>query len=118
MPEICEPDVIQPSLLDDRIVQPAHHLGRVGPLGGWVHEHERTSWVFGVFQAQEFNRFLGQTDDPGAALVLHQFPPLHGAFLGDGQRPLFYIQVAPFQSNQFALPKPYCQRQQEHGEVP
>ena len=82
-----------------------------------MHEHERTSWVFSVFQAQEFNRFRGQTDDPGAAFVLHQLPPFHRAFLSDGQRPFFYIQVAPLQGNQFSLPKSRRQRQQEHGEV-
>ena len=27
VPEICEPNVIQPGLSDDLIVQPAHHLG-------------------------------------------------------------------------------------------
>ena len=73
--------------------------------------------MFGVFQAQEFNRFLGQTDDPGAVFILHQLPSLHRAILRNGQCPLFYIQVAPFQSNQFALPKSRRQRQQEHGEV-
>ena len=30
-----------------------------------------------------------------------------------GKRPLFYIQVAPLQGNQFSLPKSRCQRQQE-----
>ena len=73
--------------------------------------------MFSVFQAQEFNRFRGQTDDPGAAFVLHQLPPFHRALLSDGQRPLLRVQVAPLQGNQFALPKSCCQRQQEHGEV-
>ena len=49
VPEICEPDVIQPRLSDDLIMHPAHHLGGVGLLRRRVHEHERTSWVPGVF---------------------------------------------------------------------
>lgn len=57
MPEIRKPNVIQPNLFDNLIVQPMHHLRRVEPLGSRVHEHERTSWMFGVFQAQEFKRF-------------------------------------------------------------
>ena len=51
VPEVREADVIQPGLLDDLIVNPAHHLGRVGPLRGRVHEHERTAGMSGVFRA-------------------------------------------------------------------
>ena len=38
MPEICEPNVIQPGLSDDLIVQPAHRLRQVGRLCGRVLE--------------------------------------------------------------------------------
>ena len=77
VPEICEADMIQPSFPDDLIVQPAHHLGRVGFLRGRVHEHERAAGVPGVFLAQKFNHFFSQADSPGAAFILHQFPPFH-----------------------------------------
>ena len=117
VPKVREADMIQPGLLDDLIVHPAHHLGRVGPLCGRVHEHERATGVPGVFRAQKLYNFLGQADGPGAASILHQLPPLYRAALRDGQRPLLYIQVAPSQCNQLALPKPRRQRQQEHGEV-
>ena len=58
VPEICEPDVIQPGFLDDFIVQSAHHLRRVGLLRGRVHEHQRTAGMPGMFQAQALNDFL------------------------------------------------------------
>ena len=117
MPEIREADVVQPGLLDDLIMHPAHYLGRVGSLRGWVHEHERTAGVPGVLFAQELNNFLRQADGPGAAFVLHQLPPLHRPALRDGQHPLVHIQVAPFQCNQLSLPEPRRQRQKEHGEA-
>ena len=51
VPEIREADVVQTGFLDDLIMHPAHHLGRVGPLRGRVHEHERTAGMSGVFRA-------------------------------------------------------------------
>ena len=117
VPEICAADVVQPRFTDDLIVHPAHHLGRVGPLRGRVHEHQRTAGMHGVFQAQELHDFLRQADGSGAAFILHQLPPLHRTALRDGQRPLLCIQVAPLQRDQFTLSESCRQRQQEHGEV-
>ena len=58
VPEVCKPNVIQPGLFDDLIVQPAHCLRQIGLLCSRVHEHERAAGVLGVFQAQELNDFL------------------------------------------------------------
>ena len=105
----------RPASFDDLIVHPAHHLGRVGLLCSWVHEHERTAGVPGVFQAQ------GPLNLPVRLMVL--VPPSYSTssrrstarFSRDGQRPLLCIQVAPFQRDQLSLPKPRRQCQQEHG---
>ena len=99
MPEICESDVVKPCLLDDLVMHPAHHLWRVGPLRGRMHEHQRTVWMLGVFHDQEVDHLRCQGYCSRFRAIFDQFPPFYRALLRYGQRPIFYIEVAPFQGD-------------------
>ena len=52
--------ISKPRFLDDLIMHPAHHLRRVGPLRCWMHEHQRTVWMLGVFHDQEVDHLRCQ----------------------------------------------------------
>ena len=77
MPEILKPDVIQPGLFENLIMQPANRLGQVGLLGRRMHEYQRTARVSGMLFSQELHQFQRQTDGSGSAFVLHQLPLFH-----------------------------------------
>ena len=80
-------------------------------------EHGLAARVFFVFPDQLLHRKPRQIDCPRFAAMLHQLPALYHPFLMDGQSAGFYIQVAPFQGNQFPLPQSLFQRQQENGQI-
>ena len=87
VPEVREADMVQSCFLDNFIVHPAHHLGRVGLLRGWVHEHERTAGMPGVFRAQELYNLLGQADGPGATFILQDVYKRQAVSLWSGNAP-------------------------------
>ena len=57
MSEILKPDVIQPGLFENLIVQLANRLGKVGLLGCRMHEHQRTARMLGMLFSQELHQF-------------------------------------------------------------
>ena len=70
MPEIMEPKVLQPGVLQDALVECGHRVWVVHGAGPGGREQPGVAWVLGVLLHEQIHRLLGDGDLPDGVLCL------------------------------------------------